>query len=87
MRNGSSARFDSPNIVNVVTKRGTNQFHGRLYDFLRSDALDAIGEIKATKPPLRYNQFGGPVLHNRLFFFFDYAGLRELDSSSLNPSY
>lgn len=90
IRNGSSARFDSPNIVNVVTKSGTNQFHGRLYDFLRNDALDAIGEIKATKPPLRYNQFGGniggPVLHNRLFFFFDYAGLRELDSTVLSAT-
>jgi len=90
MRNGSPARFDSPNIVNVVTKSGANQFHGRLYDFLRNDALDAIGEIKAVKPPLRYNQFGGniggPVLHNRLFFFFDYAGLRELDATVLSAT-
>jgi hypothetical protein len=90
VRNGSSARYDSPNIVNVVTKSGTNQFHGRLYDFLRNDALDAIGEIKAAKPPLRYNQFGGniggPILRNRLFFFFDYAGLRELDSTILSAT-
>jgi hypothetical protein len=85
MRNGSPARFDAPNVVNVVTKGGTNQFHGRLYNFLRNDALDAIGE-----PPLRYNQFGGniggPVIRNRLFFFFDYAGLRELDSSVLSAT-
>lgn len=90
MRNGASARYDSPNIVNVVTKSGTNQFHGRIYDFLRNDAMDAIGAIKAAKPPLRYNQFGGniggPILHNRLFFFFDYAGLRELDSTVLSAT-
>lgn len=85
IRNGASARFDSPNIVDVQTKSGTNSFHGRVYDFLRNDAMNAIGEIKTIKPPLRYNQFGanvgGPILRNRLFFFFDYAGLRNHSSS------
>lgn len=85
IRNGASAQFDSPNMVNVVTKGGTNHFHGRVYDYLRNDALDAIGEVKTIKPPLRLNQFGGniggPVLHNRLFFFFGYTGLRNSSSS------
>ncbi len=84
IRNGASARFDSPNIVDVQTKSGTNSFHGRLYDFLRNDAMNAIGEIKQDKPPVRYNQFGGnvggPILRNRLFFFFDYAGQRDHSS-------
>lgn len=88
IHNGASARFDSPNVVNVVTKSGTNAFHGRLYDFFRNDALDAIGEVKVKKPPLRYNQFGGniggPIFHNRFFFFFDYAGLRQRNSSRSN---
>jgi hypothetical protein len=82
VRDGGSARFDSPNAVNVVTKSGTNAFHGTVYDYLKNDWLDAIGPVKAAKPPLRYNQFGanvgGPILHNRLFFFIDYSGLRQL---------
>lgn len=90
LRNGASARFDSPNVVNVISKSGGNQYHGRLYDYLKNDDFDAIGEIAGTKPPLRYNQFGGniggPILHNRLFFFFDYAGQRELDGEILSAT-
>jgi Carboxypeptidase regulatory-like domain/TonB dependent receptor len=85
IRNGASARFDAANDVNVVTKSGTNTFHGSAYEFFENDALDAIGEIKAPIPPLHYNQFGGniggPILHNRLFFFFDYSGLQDRTSS------
>ena len=81
IRNGASARFDQPNIVNVITKSGTNSFHGVVYDNLRNDALNAIGEIDIPKSQLRYNQFGanlgGPIIHNKLFFFFDYQGQRE----------
>lgn len=81
VRDGASASFESPNVVNVITKSGTNAFHGELYEYLRNDALDAIGEIKVKKPTLRYDVFGGnvggPILHNRLFFFFDYEGLRN----------
>lgn len=81
IQNGASARFDEPSVVNVITKGGTNTYHGRLYDFLRNDALDTVGYFKVPKPPLRYNQFGanigGPIVKNKLFFFFDYAGLRQ----------
>lgn len=88
VRDGGSARVDSPNAVNVVTKSGTNEFHGKLYDYLKNDWLDAIGPVKAKKPPLRYNQFGanvgGPILHNRLFFFVDYSGLRQTISGVAN---
>lgn len=88
VRNGASARFDEPNVVNVVTKGGTNSFHGRAYDYLRNDALNAYVKNNTTKASLRYNQFGGdvggPILHNRLFFFFDYSGLRQYSKSILN---
>lgn len=87
VQNGASARFDEPSVVNVITKSGTNEFHGRLYDYVRNNALDAIGYYKTPKPPLTYNQYGanigGPILRNKLFFFFDYAGLRESSSSPL----
>lgn len=77
-------------MVNVVTKSGTNAFHGTVYDFLRNDAFNAIGEIKVKKQPLRYNQFGanigGPIFHDRLFFFFDYGGLRQHNSAILTQN-
>jgi outer membrane receptor protein involved in Fe transport len=84
---GASARFDEPSVVNVVTKAGTNTFHGRLYDYFRNDALNTVGYFNVPKPPLRYNQFGanigGPILRNKVFFFFDYAGLRTEQGQTL----
>lgn len=83
-------------IVNVVTKTGTNQFHGSGYEFLRNEKLDARNffDVNKTDPStgrqipdsargvFKRNQFGftfgGPVLKNRLFFFSDYQGTREV---------
>jgi hypothetical protein len=48
-------------IVSVVTKSGTNQFHGALWEFLRNSDMDARGYFQATLPPLRQNQFGASV--------------------------
>ncbi len=87
--NGMSAKFDRPAIVNVSTKSGSNRFHGSLYDFLQNDAMDANNWIAdyAGIPlgPHRYNQFGGtiggPILKDKLFFFFNYEGQRQLDSA------
>ena len=88
IQNGASARFDEPAVVNVITKGGTNAFHGRAYDYLQNDAVNTIGYFKAPKPPLRYNQFGanigGPILKNKLFFFFDYSGLRSSTGTTLS---
>jgi hypothetical protein len=73
-------------IVNVVTKSGTNEFHGTAYEFLRNDALDARGFFTARKPPLRQNQFGatlgGPVRKDKTFFFFSYEGYRQVNPNS-----
>ena len=86
-QSGASARFDEPSVVNVITKNGTNRFHGRTYDYYRSDALETVGYFNVPKPSLTYNQFGGniggPILHDKLFFFFDYAGLRESSGQTL----
>ena len=58
---------------NVVTKNGTNQFHGAAFEYLRNDALDARNFFVAKKPPLRFNDFGydvgGPIKKDKLFFF------------------
>ncbi|HUS07758.1 MAG TPA: carboxypeptidase regulatory-like domain-containing protein, partial [Bryobacteraceae bacterium] len=75
-------------VINVATRTGTNQFHGTVYEFLRNTRLNAIGYIfgqrPATfqKPTLQRNQFGatigGPLIKDRVFFFGDYEGFREL---------
>jgi hypothetical protein len=58
---------------NVVTKNGTNQFHGAAFEYLRNDALDARNYFAPQKTPLRFNDFGydlgGPILKDKLFFF------------------
>lgn len=79
--NGSPARFGQPAVINVITRGGTNQFHGLVYDFLQNDAFNATNYFAVTKPPLRYNLFGGdlgaPIIRNKLFGYFDYSGLRS----------
>lgn len=79
----ASAEFGrSPGtMINVVTKSGTNNFHGTLYEFLRNDKFDARPFFAAGKSPLKRNQFGGavggPVIRNKIFFFGNYEGLRQ----------
>jgi len=67
--------------INLVTKSGTNSFHGSAFEFLRNDVLDAKNFFDSgDKPPFRQNQFGfsvgGPIIKNRTFFFAGYEGLR-----------
>ena len=69
--------------ISIVTKSGTNQFHGSAFDYLRNDFFDARNYWDAPplpKPPLRQNDFGGtfggPIVKNKTFFFFSYEGLR-----------
>ena len=85
-----SAEFggNSGAVINVVSKRGSNEFHSTLFEFLRNDALDARNFFSTTVDPLTRNQFGfvagGPVvlpgLYNgkdRLFWMFSYEGTRR----------
>ena len=73
-------------VVNIATKAGTNQFHGNVYEFIRNDALDARNFFAAKKASLRQNQFGttfgGPIVPNKLFFFFSYEGYRKKNPSN-----
>ncbi len=88
-----SAEFgaNAGGLVNMVTKSGSNQIHGNLYDFLRNDKLDATnfftGRAGEKKTPLRRNQFGGtvggPIIRDKTFFFFSYEGFREQSSTTL----
>jgi hypothetical protein len=66
--------------ISVVTKSGTNEFHGNAFEFLRNTDLDARNFFSPTRGAFNQNQFGGtlggPIRKNRLFFFADYQGTR-----------
>src|SRR5580698_9226963 len=76
--------------VNAVTKSGTNAFHGSVYEFFRNSDLDARGFFDGPSvPPFRKNQFGasigGPIKKNKVFFFLNYEGIRQvLDTTYVN---
>jgi hypothetical protein len=67
-------------LINVITKSGTNQFHGDAFEFIRNPNLDSRNFYSADRADLHQNQFGGtfggPIRHNKLFFFTDYQGTR-----------
>jgi hypothetical protein len=71
-------------VVNLTTRSGTNTIHGNAFEFLRNEALNARNFFQSTtpdKPEYRRHQFGGtfggPVVRDRTFFFFDYQGQRQ----------
>jgi len=73
-------------VVNVVTKSGTNDFHGSTYEFFRNDALNARGFFDSSKLAYLQNQFGatlgGPIRKDKTFFFVTYEGDRIRRGSS-----
>lgn len=77
--------FAGSTVINLVTRSGTNAFHGEAYEFWRNQILDAndwfSDQAGLPIPALRQNQFGGtfggPIRKNKTFFFFDYDGLRR----------
>jgi Carboxypeptidase regulatory-like domain/TonB dependent receptor len=79
----------SSGVITVITKSGTNAYHGELFDYWRTDALNAAPwNSTLGTPPLRRQQFGGtfggPVRRNKTFFFGSYQGLRQLSSFLFN---
>ncbi len=72
-------------VINVVTKSGTNDFHGAAFEFFRDKGLNANDPINKqrgqARSPYHFNQFGGdvggPVVRDKIFFFFDYDGQRN----------
>ena len=68
--------------VNVVTKSGTNSYHGNAYEYVRNNIFDSRSPFDGSSiPPFRLNQFGaslgGPVIKNKFFFFANYEGLQQ----------
>ena len=79
--------------VNIATRSGTNQFHGEAYEFVRNNDLDARNFFNPSGTPMnpfKRNQFGGdiggPIIHNKTFFFGSYEGLRQRQGLALSSS-
>ena len=73
-------------VMNAITKSGTNGIHGDAFEFIRNDKFDARNFFDPTKAELRRNQFGyamgGPFWKNRLFWFTDYQGTKQVQGAS-----
>jgi hypothetical protein len=89
---GTPAEFGrtTGGAISMISKSGTNDLHGTLFEFLRNDKLDARNAFALSRPPFRFNQFGGslggPILvpkiydgRNKSFFFFNYEGSRFIN--------
>src|SRR5579864_9022339 len=76
--------FSGSAVINVVTKSGSNELHGALFEFLRNNDADAKNFFAQQATPFKRNQFGGamggPAIKNKLFFFGDYQGTRFVTS-------
>jgi Carboxypeptidase regulatory-like domain/TonB dependent receptor len=72
-------------VMNAITKSGTNGFHGDVFEFLRNDKMDAANFFTPVKSELRRNQFGGvaggPFWKDKLFWFTDYQGTRQVQGA------
>jgi hypothetical protein len=73
--------FSPGAVVSIVTKSGTNNWHGSLFEYLRNDMFDATDYFSHSKTGLKRNQFGaslgGPIIKNKLFAFVNYQGTLE----------
>ncbi|MGH9325952.1 MAG: carboxypeptidase regulatory-like domain-containing protein [Terriglobia bacterium] len=87
MTNNMSAAYgNSADVVNVVTKSGTNQIHGDLFEFVRNGSLNARNFFAPTQDTLKRNQFGGtiggPIKKDKLFYFATYQGTRTRQAAA-----
>ncbi|HUA84678.1 MAG TPA: TonB-dependent receptor [Bryobacteraceae bacterium] len=86
---GAEQGRNSGATVDVITKSGTNAYHGSLFELLRNNYFDArnfFNDVGQPQPEYRQNQFGGsfggPIKHNKIFFFGDYEGFRKLQGTT-----
>jgi hypothetical protein len=78
-------------VVNIVTQSGSNQFHGVVFEFLRNNVLNATNFFSTKRDTLKRNQFGGtlggPLIHDKLFFFGGYQGTRNRQTPNSATAY
>lgn len=90
--NNYSAEYGRfPNgVINVITKSGTNKWHGSAFEFWRENGLNANDYNSMSATPLHRHQFGGtiggPIIKEKTFFFFSYGGLRQITTTFLNSA-
>jgi hypothetical protein len=83
LSHNANAEFgrNTGSTTNIVTRSGTNSFHGAAWEFLRNDAMDSSDHFTRTVQPLKQNQFGGsfggPIVKDKTFFFGYYEGFRN----------
>jgi hypothetical protein len=84
----SAEQGRDPIQVTMITKSGTNQYHGTVWEFLRNDKLDARNALLHTKPRVRRNQFGfsagGPIVKDKTFFFTSLEALKSRGEGGYN---
>src|SRR5712692_166563 len=90
MGGGMSAEYGLPSVINAALKSGSNSFHGSAYEYLRNEKIQARNFFSPTVPPLKRNQFGttfgGPIKHDKIFFFADYEGARTRQGTTFNSN-
>lgn len=90
MQGNYSAEYGNSmgDVINLITKSGTNHFHGEAYEYYQNEAMDARNFFAApgVSTPMTWNQFGGnlggPFIKNKLFFFGNYEGIRQTYTAS-----
>lgn len=86
---GVPAYYQGQGITNFIMKTGTNRFHGDIYDNIRNTIFDAAGYFATKTPVEQQNEYGatlgGPIIKNRLFFFFNFDGFRY--NAGSNPAF
>lgn len=89
MTHNANAEFgrNTGSTTNIITRSGSNQFHGALWEFLRNDAMDSSDYFTRSVQPLKQNQFGatfgGPIVKDKTFFFAYYEGFRNRQGESV----
>ena len=89
LSHNANAEFgrNTGSTTNIVTRNGTNSFHGALWEFFRNDAMDSSDYFTQSVEPLKQNQFGatfgGPIVKGKTFFFGYYEGFRNRQGESV----
>lgn len=89
LTHNANAEFgrNTGSTTNIITRSGSNNFHGALWEFLRNDAMDSSDYFTQSVQPLKQNQFGGtfggPIIKDKTFFFGYYEGFRNRQGESV----
>ncbi len=92
LSHNANAEFgrNTGSTTNIVTRSGTNSFHGAAWEFLRNDAMDSSDHFTRTVQPLKRNQFGatfgGPIVKDKTFFFGYYEGFRNRQGETVTAT-